>query len=193
MSTVVTGLFDDDRAARNAAEALEAAGINADDIGIISGNADERWNPHFLPAADAAGAGASIGGVVGGGVGLLAGLGLFAIPGLGPVVAAGWLASTAAGAVAGGAAGGVIGALVSLGMSSDHAEVYAESIKRGGTLVALRVADALASEAKATLRRHGALDPDKRLANYRAAGWTRFDEGSAPSEPPVRYTDMLRH
>jgi hypothetical protein len=66
---------------------------------------------------------------------LLAGLGLLAIPGLGPVVAAGWLASTALGAVAGGAAGGLIGALTAAGVSQEDAHVSAEGIRRGGTLV----------------------------------------------------------
>jgi hypothetical protein len=80
--------------------------------------------------------------VVGGGAGLLAGLGLLAIPGLGPVVAAGWLASTALGAVVGGTAGGLIGALTAAGVSKEDAQVYAEGIRRGGTLVTARVPDA---------------------------------------------------
>ena len=85
--------------------------------------------------------GAGIGGALGGGAGLLAGLGLLAIPGLGPVVAAGWLASTAVGAAAGAAAGGIVGALVDAGEPEEHANVYSESVRRGGTLVTARVAD----------------------------------------------------
>jgi hypothetical protein len=65
---------------------------------------------------------------VGGAVGLLAGLGLLAIPGIGPVVAAGWLVSTAAGAAAGGATGGLIGALTQAGVSEEDAHVYAEGV-----------------------------------------------------------------
>ncbi len=63
----------------------------------------------------------------GGAAGVAAGLGLLAIPGIGPVAAAGWLASLAAGAVAGGATGGIIGALVESGTSKENAAIYARS------------------------------------------------------------------
>ena len=79
--------------------------------------------------------------MAGGIIGLLTGLGLMAIPGVGPVVAAGWLASTAAGVAAGGAAGGIIGALTQTGASEEDASAYAEGIRRGGTLVSARVPD----------------------------------------------------
>jgi hypothetical protein len=67
--------------------------------------------------AEGAGAGAGVGAAVGGTAGLLTGLGLMAIPGVGPVVAAGWLVATAAGALTGAAAGGLIGALTQVGVS----------------------------------------------------------------------------
>jgi hypothetical protein len=66
-----------------------------------------------------------------------------AIPGVGPVVAAGWLAATTLGAVTGavacGAAGGLIGALTDSGVPEEHAHVYAEGVRRGGTLVTARL------------------------------------------------------
>jgi hypothetical protein len=67
-----------------------------------------------------------VGAVVGGAAGLLAGIGLMAIPGVGPVVAAGWLVATLTGAAAGGATGGIIGALTQAGVSKEDADVYAE-------------------------------------------------------------------
>ena len=76
----------------------------------------------------------------GGGAGLLAGLGMLALPGIGPVIAAGWLATAIAGAVADGAAGGVIGALVEAGVSQKDAALYVEGVRRGGTLIAIRTA-----------------------------------------------------
>ena len=85
---------------------------------------------------------------IGGAAGLLAGLGLMAIPGVGPVVAAGWLVSTLTGAVAGGATGGVIGALTQAGISKEDADVYAEGLRRGGAVVSARVADNDASRLK---------------------------------------------
>jgi hypothetical protein len=205
MSTVITGLFDDDERADRAVRELEAASVPSEDISLIASNKDNRWNGRFLPGdenrGDAVGAGASIGGVIGGGAGLMAGLGIVAIPGLGPVVAAGWLAPTATGAVAGAATGGIIGMLLGAGISRDEAQIDAESIKRGGAVVAVRTADALAQSARAILVRCGAVDPDERIASYRAGGWTRFEETSAPfagreqdgEDRPVRYSDMLRH
>ena len=95
---------------------------------------------------------------VGGVAGLLAGLGLLAIPGIGPVVAAGWLASTAAVAVAGGATGGLIGALTQSGIGEQEAHAYAEGVRRGGTLVTVRVPDTDWARVEAILDRHSPMD-----------------------------------
>ena len=108
-------------------------------------------------AGSGAAAGASVGAALGGGAGLLAGLGLLAIPGLGPVVAAGWLAATAVGAVAGGAAGGLVGSLTSAGVNPEHAEIYAEGVRRGGSIVTARVDDTLAPRAESLLSDRGAI------------------------------------
>src|ERR1700730_2327927 len=83
--------------------------------------------------------GAAVGGTIGTGLGVLAALGMLAIPGLGPVVGAGWLAAMATGALAGAAAGGIIGALTKAGVSEHDAPVYAEGIRRGGAVVSVRV------------------------------------------------------
>ena len=82
-----------------------------------------------------------------GAAGLAAGLGVLAIPGIGPIVAMGWAATLLAGVVSGGVVGGIIGALVESGVSKEDADVYAEAIRRGGALVVAHVvrrADALA-------------------------------------------------
>jgi hypothetical protein len=85
-------------------------------------------------AAEDAGKGAGIGAAVGGVGGLLTGLGLLAIPGVRPVVAAGWLVATAAGAatgaVVGGAAGGLVGSLTGAGVPERDAQFYAEGVRR---------------------------------------------------------------
>ena len=103
---------------------------------------------------------------------------------VGPVVAAGWLAATAAGAVAGaavgGAAGGIVGALTDEGVPESDAHVYAEGVRRGGTLVTARVDDSMASQAQSILQRHKSVDVTARGAAYRESGWTRFD-AAAPA------------
>ncbi|MBP2449198.1 general stress protein [Rhizobium leguminosarum] len=182
----VTGLFDDYTDASSAVSALESAGVPSNDISIVSNNADNRHGDHSN-AGEGAGTGAGIGAVVGGAGGLLTGLGLMAIPGVGPVVAAGWLAATAAGAaagaVAGGATGGIIGAMTSSGVSDEDANVYAEGVRRGGSLVTARVQDALVPEAEAILKRSRWVDPAARRAAYTKEGWTRFDDTLDPYSP----------
>ncbi|MBB4273251.1 general stress protein [Rhizobium mongolense] len=181
----VTGLFDDYADARSVVNELESAGIPSDDISIVSNNG--RDQDYTSGAAEGAATGAGIGAAVGGTGGLLAGLGLMAIPGVGPVVAAGWLVATAAGAaagaLAGGAAGGLIGSLTNSGVSEEDAHLYAEGVRRGGTLVTARVDESRAAEAEAILRRSNWVDPTERRRAYMEEGWTRFDDSLDPYSP----------
>jgi hypothetical protein len=177
----VTALFDSYEDAAQAIRELEAAGVAEGDLSLIVNNADERYTLAEQGRGSAATTGASIGILLGGGAGLLAGLGMVAIPGVGPVVAAGWLASTAAGAAAGAAAGGLLGSLTSAGVSKEQAELYAEGVRRGGTLVTARVDSRhLASTVEAIMRRNHAIDPIDREKLYREEGWTGFDERAKP-------------
>lgn len=128
------------------------------------------------PATTGAGTGATLGTVLGGGAGLLAGLGMLAIPGVGPVVAAGWLIATLTGAGVGAAGGGLLGSLTGAGVHEDHAHVYAEGVRRGGTLVTVRAEDSQRAMIEQVLARYSPVDPDARGAEYRSSGWSRFDE-----------------
>jgi hypothetical protein len=193
MTRTVSALFDTYAAASSAVSALEAAGIPHSDISIVANNSDNWHNgDKTSEAADDAGKGAGIGAAVGGLGGLLTGLGLMAIPGVGPVVAAGWLVSTAAGAVAGaalgGAAGGIIGGLTEAGVPERDAHVYAEGVRRGGTLVTARVDDARASAAQAILDRNKAVNLAARGDAYRANGWSTFD----PAAPAYSAEEVAR-
>lgn len=188
MTQSVTALYDTYDAAVSAVNALEAAGIPHSEISIVSNNVDNRYDRERASNAGAdAGTGAGIGAAVGGVGGLLTGLGLLAIPGVGPVVAAGWLVATAVGAVGGavvgGAAGGLVGSLTGAGVPERDANFYAEGVRRGGTLVTARVEDARALAAREILQRHKLVDPAVRGAAYREGGWTGFDE-KAPAYTP---------
>ena len=150
MTMILTRLYDTYATANKVMYDLEAAGIPASEISIVASNADNWYsasNPHDRDRdgvddrAQGAATGATIGAATGGVAGLLAGLGLQAIPGLGPVVAAGWLVSTATVAAAGGVTGGIVGALTEAGVSEKDAEVYAEGVRRGGTLLTVRIPD----------------------------------------------------
>lgn len=188
MTQTITGLFDRYDDARRAVQDLEAAGVAHRDISIVghdkqqTGNETGRTGDMLDPAAEDAGKGAGIGAAVGGVGGLLAGLGLLAIPGIGPVVAAGWLAATAAGA-AGGAlvgatAGGLAGALTHAGVPENDAHVYAEGVRRGGTLVTAKVDEPMAQTARNILSDDRTVDVTDRRQSYEAQGWTRFDEAA---------------
>ncbi|TPJ52422.1 general stress protein [Mesorhizobium sp. B2-6-4] len=175
----ITGLFDNYDDANDAVGELEATGVPRSDISIVANNSTGWHKAEASEAGEDAATGAGVGAVVGGAGGLLTGLGLMAIPGVGPVVAAGWLAATAAGAVGGavvgGAAGGIIGALTEAGVPENDAHVYAEGIRRGGTLVTAKVEDNLVPNAQQILNQYNSVDIADRRNEYEAGGWTGFD------------------
>ena len=187
----VCRVYDSYAQARAAVDALDAAGYPASDVSLVANKYVSAEHADVDEVSGAA-AGAGVGGALGGGAGLLAGLGLLAIPGLGPVVAAGWLASTAAGAAAGAATGGIVGALVDAGVDREHADVYSESIRRGGTMVTARVADSDVGRAESLMSTYKPIDPVVRGAEYRKTGWQPFDEAAPVYRPNQTEIDRMR-
>jgi hypothetical protein len=184
MPRTLTRLYDSYDTALQAALALKEAGFTERDVSLVSSRTAKRpVEDETVLAADHAGTGAAVGGIIGAATGLMVGTGVLAIPGIGPVVAAGWLASTvamgAAGVAAGGLAGGIVGALAGTG-TDEEIQVYAESIRRGDTLVTVRAPDERAQEAARILTSFPFVDVASREAEYRAAGWERFDERGQP-------------
>jgi hypothetical protein len=205
MTKTISRLYDDYPLAVQVVKDLQNAGISNDDISIVSNNAEAWHDPQLKhikhedlkhadrdTGADNAGIGAGIGATLGGAAGLLTGLGIVAIPGLGPVVAAGWLAATALGAAAGGITGGILGALTAAGVSESDAHVYAEGIRRGGTMVSVRAADKECAKVEAIMDRN-AVNISEREAAYRSAGWTRFDEKARPYTAAEVRTERMRY
>ena len=127
-----------------------------------------------------AGTGATLGTILGGGAGLLAGLGMLAIPGVGPIVAAGWLIATLTGAGVGAAAGGLLGSLVGAGVDEADAQVYAEGVRRGGALVSVRADESDAARIEGILAGRTAVDPAVRRAEWETTGWSGFDDKATP-------------
>jgi hypothetical protein len=192
VSITLSRLYDDYGTATEVLRELESVGIPASDISIVASNADNWFSGKAIPGpaskrdhnrdsvddrAEGAATGAGIGATVGGVAGLLAGLGMIAIPGIGPVVAAGWLASTAAVAAAGGVAGGILGALTEAGVSEEDAQVYAEGVRRGGTLLTVRVPEAEKARVEAILDRSAV-----------KSGWSSFDP-----DAPTYTADQVRN
>ena len=193
MSKTITRLFDNYSDASNAVRDLEKLGVDHHDLSIVAYNADKAHGEHVNHDRDDVidygdvNLGATTGAALGGVSGLLAGLGLLAIPGLGPIVAAGWLTATAAGAgigaLGGAATGSMIGALKNAGHTDEDAHVYSEGVRRGGSLVSAKVTDNLVGEAEAVLQRNRSVDAQTRGQAYRKSGWTSFDE-KAPAYTP---------
>jgi len=154
----VVGLFQDQPSAEAAIQRLKAAGFTEDQIGVAVRDREQQralTDDTGTQAADGAAKGAVGGGVVGGVVGLLAGVGALVIPGVGPIIAGGWLASTLAGAGIGAAAGGLIGALVGMGVPEEDARHFERGFQEGGILVTVQAGDR-AEEAREALSLGGA-------------------------------------
>ena len=147
----IAHVYDSYAEASRVVSQLEAAGVSSDNISLISGEKGAGGTGTTTDgdveqgAATGAGTGATLGTVLGGGAGLLAGLGSLAIPGVGPIVAAGWLVATLTGAGLGAAAGGLAGSLIGAGVSEADAQSYSEGVSRGGTLVTVRADEGMAS------------------------------------------------
>ncbi len=185
----ITRVYDTYAQAREVVNDLRAAGIPDATTSLI---ANKHVSAAHDDVTDGASTGAGIGAAIGGAGGLLAGLGILAIPGIGPVVAAGWLVAALTGAVAGAAAGGIVGALVNAGVSKEDAEVYSEAVRRGGTLVTVRAEDADATRVQAILDRRSPIDPAIRRAEYAKAGWKGYDPKAAPYDLSEAERERIR-
>lgn len=161
----VSALFDTYDEVTAAVDGLSDLGVASSDITIV-----RRGRDQAAAIAEGAGLGASIGGVGG----ILAGLGTFAVPGLGSLLGVGFLIPILLGAAAGGVAGGIVAALMSAGIEEADAHLYTEGVRRGSTLVAARVHDDDVGMAMALLRRCGAIDTNTRRSEYANDGWDGF-------------------
>jgi uncharacterized membrane protein len=134
----VVGVFDTEQEAVSAIEGLKNQGYTSEEISVIAKDkndlayvADETGTK----APEGLAAGATTGGVLGGLTGLLVGIGALAIPGIGPILAAGPIAATLTGAAVGAGAGGLVGGLIGMGIPEDEAERYNSFVKEGHILV----------------------------------------------------------
>lgn len=205
MKTVV-GLYNNIVDARNAIDDLVRSGFNREDISLIASNrwADERQTMAVVDGdhdtvidSDHLGsdvvAGAATGGAVGGLGGVLLGLGALAIPGVGPIIAAGPLVAGLAGAGIGAAVGGLVGALVNWGVPTTDAELYTESVRRGSILVGLKTDESRAERAAGIMNRYDPIDIERRSEYWRSTGWMGYDASSAEWSPEQMDADQLNY
>ena len=205
----IVGLFKRFGDADKAVRTLLRAGFNREQISIIARDSVIRTHagqqegsdltaedkPKPVDVAEEAGLGAIVGGGAGGLLGILAGLGAIAIPGIGPVIAAGTLGATlglgVGGAAFGAAVGGILGAITSLSIPKEDAEVYAEGVRRGGILVGVEAEGARRETAAAILADAGALDIEQVRQEFEEGGWEGYDKEDRPDveEPPIWLRD----
>ena len=160
--TAVFGIFSTKIQADRSVEDLVKSGFTNDDISVLLQDHDGSKDfglAKNTKAPEGATAGVSVGGVVGGALGLLAGIGALAIPGVGPLIAAGPIMAALAGLGAGGAVGGLIGALAGVGIPEYEAKRYEGHIKNGGILLSVHCdTSEEISRAKDLLKHTGAQD-----------------------------------
>lgn len=188
--TTIAGTFPDRPSAERAIHALKDAGFRGDQIGVALRDRTaqgELVRETGSEAAEGAVAGAVGGGLLGAVIGFLVGVGALAIPGIGPIIAGGALATafgvtggaTLAGAGIGAAAGGVVGALIGMGIPEEEARYFESRFRAGDVLVTVNTGATRAIEAIDILRAHGAdIGPASAASTAGSAGTASLDDAS---------------
>ena len=141
----VFGIVNSQRLAETVVSDLTSAGFASSDISVLlpdKGSTRDFAHEKNTKAPEGAAAGAGTGGIAGGTLGLLAGIGALAIPGFGPLIAAGPLLAALSGAAVGAAVGGLTGALVGMGIPELEAKQYEGKIRQGNILISVHTEDA---------------------------------------------------
>jgi hypothetical protein len=189
-NTAAFGIFPNRASAELAVDQLTAAGFSNQDISVLM--SDTTTSREFATekntkAPEAATTGAGVGGAVGGALGLLAGIGALAIPGVGPLIAAGPIMATLAGVGAGGALGGFVGALVGMGIPEYEAKRYEGRVKDGGILLSVHCdTSEEVSRAKDVLKAAGAEDVSS--AGEKAVSTHGVEKGEAARDREIPVT-----
>jgi len=162
MSHTVTRLFDSIADLRGIVRELEAMGYSHEQVSVVSGNNDDT-TAIAGPLVKTGLGRAALLGPAGASGGILSALRVVMLPGIRPMVAAGWLAP--------GPAGGLTGALAHADVDARDARVYAEGVRRGGALVGVRALESDHARVEAAMSRFGGVDAATRGPVYRASGW----------------------
>ena len=160
--TAVFGIYQSVIQAERAVDTLVNRRFSNADISVLlpdnQGSKDFAHEKH-TKAPEGTTTGVAAGGTIGGALGLLAGMGALAIPGVGPLIAAGPIMGALAGLGVGGAVGGLVGALVGMGIPEYEAKRYEGKIKEGNILISVHSENSdEVTRAKDIFERNGAHD-----------------------------------
>ena len=161
-NTAAFGIYQTQADVEYAVDALRAEGFRNTDVSVLfpenKGTKDFAVEKN-TKAPEGTTTGVASGAVIGGTLGWLAGIGALAIPGIGPLIAAGPIVAALAGVGVGGAVGGIAGALIGMGIPEYEAKRYEGRVKDGGILLSVHSDDSdWTKRAKAILERTGAED-----------------------------------
>jgi hypothetical protein len=174
-NTAVFGIYPTHESADAAVAMLRTSGFRSTDVSVLFPQNDASQgfgHEKGTKSAEGAVTGCGTGAVIGGALGLLADIGMFTIPGVGPFIAAGPIVAILAGMGAGGAIGGTIGALVGTGIPEYQAKRYEGRMKKGGILLSVHADDQeWTTKGKSILEQTGAED-------ISSTGETRSDIGT---------------
>jgi len=182
---IVVGLFDQFTPAQQVVDELVKRGFRRDEISFMANATSSQLARYFGPGVTAeaapmngqerpltAGEGAGVGATVGAITGIVVGLASFVIPGVGPLIGSGpliaGLTGGAVGVIAGAATGGLAASLVEAGVPQGEADIYEESIRRGGTLIAVQSPETAVDNVRKVMRDHYAVDITQRRAELLA-------------------------
>lgn len=147
---IIIGVFGSRSNAENAVNALRQQGFTTEEINIISKQGKNKGND--TDSEDDILDGTLTGSTLGGIGGLLLGAGALAIPGIGPIIAAGPIA----GAISGAIAGGITGGLIDWGIPANESQHYEQEVVQGSILALVRTDAAKVNSVAQILRQNGA-------------------------------------
>ncbi|KAI7260281.1 hypothetical protein KC345_g10113 [Hortaea werneckii] len=173
MNKKIVGVFYTEHEASRAIEDLKDHGFLTEDISVIARNKRdvEAINDETgTKAPEGMASGAATGGVLGGITGLLAGIGALAIPGIGPIIAAGPIAAALTGAAVGAGTGGLVGGLIGLGIPEDEAESYDNYVDEGRILVMVDADNTRVNDVYSVFRSHNSANADRYMDDNSTTG-----------------------
>ena len=192
MPIAICRLYDSYIDANQVIAALEAAGVPPSETSLISNNSDGWYRagktanavPVQKDGASSKAPGKAEGAALGVAIGATAATAaslvtMLAIPGVGAIVGAGWLAAVLGSMAIGGVAGGLLGALTNAGINEEDAQVFVEGVRRGGTLVVARVSQGELPRVVPIMNQSAVILQD-RCDLYRRSGWQSFDPNAVP-------------
>ncbi|MCE7791125.1 general stress protein [Salipaludibacillus sp. CUR1] len=179
---IIGGVFKEQQEAVDVIDQMEKNGFDRKDISVFAkGDDAEKVDDHTdIDVADNddnnrgknAGKGVGIGAGTGAVLGGAAGLGLLAIPGAGPIMAAGPIAAAVEGGVIGAGGGGIVGALTGAGIPEEEAKEYEKYINDGHIVVLVEANEDQQTNVYSTFRDHNTVN------SHMYPGHDDMDKGS---------------